>query len=38
MRIGAGEALWGVYPPSPQAYEDYNAWVAAGRPKIVSIV
>jgi regulator of RNase E activity RraA len=38
MRIAAGEALWGVYPPSPQAYEDYNAWVAAGRPKIASIV
>jgi regulator of RNase E activity RraA len=34
MRIAAGEALWGVYPPSAQAYEDYDKWVAAGRPEI----
>lgn len=31
MRIAAGEALWGVYPPSAQSYADYEAWVAGGR-------
>lgn len=38
MRIAAGEPLWGVYPPSAQAYDDYQAWVAAGRPEIPSII
>lgn len=37
MRIAAGEALWGVYPPSAQAYEDYDKWVAAGRPEIPAV-
>ncbi|MBN3807613.1 ribonuclease activity regulator RraA [Paraburkholderia sp. Ac-20347] len=34
MRIASGDALWGVYPPSPQAYTDYEAWVKSGRPPI----
>ncbi|MEX3957531.1 ribonuclease activity regulator RraA [Trinickia sp. EG282A] len=38
MRIAAGEALWGVYPPSPQTYDAYDRWVAAGRPHIPSIM
>ncbi|OOW00414.1 ribonuclease activity regulator RraA [Pseudomonas sp. MF4836] len=38
MRIAAGEALWGVYPPSPAAISDYHAWVAAGRQPIPSII
>jgi len=38
MRIASGEALWGVYPPSPASVSDYHAWVAAGRPAIPSII
>ena len=38
MRIAAGEALWGVYPPSPAAVSEYHAWVASGRPVIPSII
>ncbi|KGF80947.1 dimethylmenaquinone methyltransferase [Massilia sp. JS1662] len=38
MRIAAGEPLWGVYPPSPQAVADYREWVAAGRPAIPSVI
>lgn len=38
MRIASGEALWGVYPPSPAAVSDYHAWVANGRPSIPSII
>jgi regulator of RNase E activity RraA len=34
MRIAAGEPLWGVYPPSPQTYDDYRRWLADGRPEI----
>jgi len=32
MLIALGEALWGVYPPSPEAYADYERWAASGRP------
>ena len=28
MRIAAGEALWGVYPPSPATVAQYHAWIA----------
>lgn len=38
MRIAAGEPLWGVYPPSPQAVADYHDWVASGRPAIASVI
>jgi regulator of RNase E activity RraA len=27
-RVRAGEALWGVYPPSPQTLAEYRAWKA----------
>jgi regulator of RNase E activity RraA len=37
MRIAAGEPLWGVYPPNPQSYTDYEGWVAAGRPAIAPL-
>jgi regulator of RNase E activity RraA len=30
LRIGAGEGLYGVYPPTPQTRADYAAWQAAG--------
>jgi regulator of RNase E activity RraA len=30
LRIEAGEALWGVYPPTDQARADFAAWKAAG--------
>ncbi|MDB5369066.1 MAG: Demethylmenaquinone methyltransferase [Roseomonas sp.] len=30
VRIRAGEALWGVYPPTEQTRADYAAWLAAG--------
>jgi regulator of RNase E activity RraA len=34
LRIQAGEALWGLYPPSAEAREQHRAWVAAGRPAV----
>jgi regulator of RNase E activity RraA len=33
-RVQRGEALWGLYPPSPQTREQHRAWVAAGRPAL----
>jgi regulator of RNase E activity RraA len=33
-RVQRGEALWGLYPPSPEAREQHRAWVAAGRPAL----
>ncbi len=30
LRVQAGEALWGVYPPTDQTRADYEAWRAAG--------
>jgi regulator of RNase E activity RraA len=30
LRIEAGEALWGVYPPTDQTRADFAAWQAAG--------
>ncbi len=32
LRVQKGEALWGLYPPSPETREQHKAWVAAGRP------
>jgi regulator of RNase E activity RraA len=37
MRIAAGEPLWGVYPPSPEAVAAYRDWMASGRPAIPSV-
>jgi regulator of RNase E activity RraA len=34
MRVRAGEALWGLYPPSDATRAAHKAWVAAGRPPI----
>ncbi|MGX9936581.1 RraA family protein [Advenella kashmirensis] len=34
LRVQAGEALWGLYPPSEQTREQYRVWVEAGRPPI----
>lgn len=34
LRVQAGEALWGLYPPSPETRAQHQAWVAAGRPSI----
>jgi regulator of RNase E activity RraA len=33
-RVQRGEALWGLYPPSPETREQHRAWVAAGRPAL----
>jgi hypothetical protein len=33
-RVAAGEALWGLYPPSDETRARHKAWVAAGRPAI----
>ena len=30
LRVEAGEALWGVYPPTEQTRADFAAWQAAG--------
>ncbi|SHI59718.1 Regulator of RNase E activity RraA [Roseomonas rosea] len=30
LRVGAGEALWGVYPPTEQTRADFATWQAAG--------
>lgn len=34
LRLQRGEALWGLYPPSPAMREQHRAWVAAGRPAL----
>lgn len=34
LRVQAGEALWGLYPPSDETRAQFAAWVAAGRPDI----
>ena len=34
LRVQAGEALWGLYPPSLETREQHRAWVAAGRPAL----
>jgi len=34
LRVQAGEALWGLYPPSEQTREQYRKWVKSGRPPI----
>lgn len=34
LRVQRGEALWGLYPPSPETREQHKAWVAAGRPSL----
>jgi regulator of RNase E activity RraA len=33
-RVQAGDALWGVYPPSAETRAQHKAWVAAGRPAL----
>ena len=32
LRVQAGEALWGLYPPSQATRDQHKAWVAGGRP------
>jgi len=34
LRVQAGEALWGLYPPSEATCWQHKEWVAAGRPAI----
>jgi regulator of RNase E activity RraA len=34
LRLQAGEALWGLYPPNVETREQHRAWVAAGRPAL----
>lgn len=34
LRVQRGEALWGLYPPSPETREQHRQWVAAGRPAL----
>jgi len=34
QRVQRGEALWGLYPPSPQTREEHRQWAAAGRPAL----
>lgn len=34
LRVKAGEALWGLYPPSDATRQQHRDWVAAGRPPI----
>lgn len=36
MRVEAGEALWGLYPPSDATRAEYRSWVEAGRPPLAS--
>ncbi|MGI4801448.1 MAG: ribonuclease activity regulator RraA [Janthinobacterium lividum] len=39
MRVKSGEALWGVYPPTPQTRADFVAWQQAGsRPEDVTTI
>jgi len=34
LRVQRGEALWGLYPPSPETREAYREWAAAGKPAL----
>ena len=34
LRVQKGEALWGLYPPSPATRAQHQDWVAAGRPPL----
>ena len=34
LRVQAGEALWGLYPPSEATRSQYKQWVSNGRPTI----
>ncbi len=34
LRVQAGEALWGLYPPSADTRLQHQAWVQAGRPPV----
>lgn len=34
LRVQAGEALWGLYPPSDATRQQHKQWVADGRPPI----
>jgi regulator of RNase E activity RraA len=34
LRVRAGEALWGLYPPSERTRAEFSAWCEAGRPAI----
>jgi regulator of RNase E activity RraA len=34
LRVGAGDALWGVFPASEATKEAYGRWIANGRPAI----
>ena len=36
LRVQAGEALWGLYPPSDATRQQHRDWVAAGRPPIAA--
>lgn len=36
LRVRAGEALWGLYPPSEATRQQHREWVAAGRPPLVT--
>lgn len=36
LRVQAGEALWGLYPPSDATRQQHREWVAAGRPPIAA--
>ena len=37
LRVQAGEALWGLYPPSDATRAKHKAWVAAGRPAVTVV-
>ena len=34
LRVGRGEPLWGLYPPSETTRAQFRDWVAAGRPAL----
>ena len=38
LRVQAGEALWGLYPPNDATRNQYAQWVAAGRPAIPATI
>jgi regulator of RNase E activity RraA len=37
MRVQAGEALWGLYPPSDETRRQYQEWMAQGCPPIPAV-
>jgi regulator of RNase E activity RraA len=37
QRIGSGDAIWGVFPANDKTRQEYQQWVADGRPNLAQV-